>query len=416
MPDVLTARKHKIQLIGYDVEQDIKQRRFIANLTAAEAEMLQEILFSPLRISLKKLMRSLDQPAGQLLDQIHRLQKIGLLDFDGNDTLVVHKEMRRSFELLIERLAPHFKPDIEFVQKIIKHIPVALLFTWYLIPRTSNNIFESLIEKYLCTPTIYARHLEDLKTYDPVVCALLERLGQGRVRASDLALQLGIEGWRCNEIVLFLEFHFAAFFTYERVGDAWIEWISPLHEWHEYLSLIAKRRPPAIESEKSIVPRTSSEFAWIEAHGADRLAALGADASMIAHWNKGSNEQKVLFLYRYPGNHLAYRETWPAYVKNDKALRSIEPALRYVAHGKWVFLSDFLQTIMTPITNEAAVTLKKEGAHWHYVLPTYSDTELAFVQACIEEWFFELGMVMLGSFDGRVCFRVTTFGQRFFEE
>ena len=42
---------------------------------------------------------------------------------------------------------------MEFIQLLLRKVPIDILPTWYPIPRTSNSIFDSLIEKYMKTPS-----------------------------------------------------------------------------------------------------------------------------------------------------------------------------------------------------------------------------------------------------------------------
>ncbi len=46
--------------------------------------------------------------------------------------------------------------------EVLKRIPISVLPNWYSFPRSTDHIFDSIIEKYMMTPKVYRRHLLDL--------------------------------------------------------------------------------------------------------------------------------------------------------------------------------------------------------------------------------------------------------------
>ena len=69
-----------------------------------------------------------------------------------------------------------FQPDMEFLQGLLKKVPIHCLPAWHAVPRTSNNIFESLVEKYLLSPQIFQRYLSELHFSHPVAISLMNDL------------------------------------------------------------------------------------------------------------------------------------------------------------------------------------------------------------------------------------------------
>src|SRR5690606_655670 len=92
------------------------------------------------------------------------------------DTIFVDKDKRKYFEIQISRFDEDFVPGMEFVQGLLKKVPIQVLPLWYATPRTSNNIFESIIEKYLLTPQIYQRYLSELSLGDPLFTSIMRDL------------------------------------------------------------------------------------------------------------------------------------------------------------------------------------------------------------------------------------------------
>ena len=60
MLELSPARKNKINLTDYNGHQDIENRILMADFSVFEHDILEEILFNPLKLSLKKLARTMD--------------------------------------------------------------------------------------------------------------------------------------------------------------------------------------------------------------------------------------------------------------------------------------------------------------------------------------------------------------------
>src|SRR3990167_1724140 len=136
MIELNQIKKNRINLADYNSRQDIENRIVMSDFSPFYLEVLEEVLFSSLKISLRKLSKNLNT----------------------TDIAIKHtvdKEIRKYFEFQIRRFSPKFKPDMEFVQGILKKVPIQFHPFWYSIPRTSNNIFESIVEKFLLTPQIF---------------------------------------------------------------------------------------------------------------------------------------------------------------------------------------------------------------------------------------------------------------------
>src|SRR3990167_3463630 len=154
MIELNQIKKNRINLADYNSRQDIENRIVMSDFSPFDLEVLEEVLFSPLKISLRKLAKNLNTTDIATKQTLDKLAKTSLLSIEG-DSVTVDKEMRKYFEFQIQRFSPQFKPDMEFVQGILKKVPIQFLPFWYSIPRTSNNIFESIVEKFLLTPQIF---------------------------------------------------------------------------------------------------------------------------------------------------------------------------------------------------------------------------------------------------------------------
>lgn len=455
MLELSPARKNKVNLSDYNCRQDIENRMLIADFAPFDREVLQEILFSPLKISSKKLARNLGCEEKALEPILQKLSSVGLLSIQ-EETLVVDKEMRKYFEFQMARFDSHFKPDMEFLQGILRKVPIHFLPSWYSIPRTSSNIFESIVEKYLLTPHIFQRYLLELNFGNPTIQGIVETLFAApdfKVSSSDLIAKYNLARRDFEEILLFLEFHFVCCLTYEQIEDHWVEWVAPFYEWHQYLRFLKETEAPPIS--QPVLRAKQSDFAFIEEASALLSSAKKRPISLAeipakfhlspaysqrlvaklclvqlaeqkegrlipleaaSDWLEMSLENRALYLYRHPLNHLFSCSLSPE-VATERNLREAEKAIKRVLHGKWVFFDDFIKGVLVPLhSEEPAVSLKRTGKVWKYTLPTYTEEEKKLIHATIFEWLFEMGTVAIGSCGDRDCFAVTPFGRFFFDD
>ena len=237
MVELNQLRKNKINLSDYPYEQDIENRLTIAKFSSQDLAVLEEILYSSIKIPIRKLAKSLDREEEEILPVLQTLSKTGLISFE-EDAIVVDKEKRKYFEAQMMKFDSDFRPGMEFLKTLLHKVPIHVLPQWYSIPRTSNNIFDSLIEKYLLTPQIFQRYLLELNFHDPVLSGIVEDVFHApgyKVRAEELMEKYQISHEQFEENMLYLEFHFLCCLSYEKEGEIWKEIVTPFHEWREYL-------------------------------------------------------------------------------------------------------------------------------------------------------------------------------------
>lgn len=457
MLELNTARKHKINLQDYNSQQDIENRILIADFSFFEHEVLQEIFFSPLKFSVKKLARNLDCHENDLSDILDKLSKAKLLTLQG-EVIFVDKEMRKYFEFHMMRFSEDFKLDMVYLQGILRKIPIHILPTWYAIPRTSNNIFESIVEKYLDTPQIYQRHLSELSFTNAATHKILEDVLSSpnlSVPSSDLITKYNLSREAFEEIMLSLEYSFAACLTYSKGEDHWIESVTPFHEWKTYLNFFKETKTPSLDTNEIELKRKgdfafaqdlSEMLSFLKKQGyspsfeKDLAQSLGVDdpsyisrilekATLVQLLDKSDGvyslteasgpflekalKERAYFLYSHPLNKLIGLDES---ITSKRKLREAEKSIKRVLRNGWVLFDDFLQGTAVSIHESANIKLTKQGKNWNYTLPEYSEEDLAFLKTVVLEWLFEAGIVQVGTFQGKNAFRVTDFGRYFFEE
>ena len=133
MAELNTLRKNKITLEDYDYKQDIENRLLMAQFTSKDLEVLEEILYSSIKIPIRKLAKSVDLEEKVVQAILKKLSKTDLFAFE-DDSIVVDKEMRKYFEAQIQKFDPDFKPGMDFLQSILRKVPIHVLPIWYSIP------------------------------------------------------------------------------------------------------------------------------------------------------------------------------------------------------------------------------------------------------------------------------------------
>ncbi len=458
-----------MNLTDYNCQQDCENRSLLADLSFFEHEVLQEIFFSSIKISLNKLARNLECEEKDLLPILSKLAKSGLLSIQ-DDTILVDKEMRKYFEFHMKRFDPDFKPDMDYLQGILRKVPIHLLPSWYAIPRTSNNIFESIVDKYLLTPQFFQRYLSELSFTNPIAHRIMQDVFAApdfRIASSDLITKYNLSRHDFEEILLMLEFSFVCCVTYTKSEDLYLEWVTPFHEWHEYLRFFKATEVFPIPNSDEIKRKKKEDFAFVEdlskllriaqkaplpfEQNPDSLKRISqaltlpiateeetkASLEYVVHlMNKAliiqlaekqgdhfepievanhflslTAQNKALYLYRHPLNHIAN-----ASLSFEKNIREAEKSVRRVLKKGWVYFDDFIKGAVVCLGDLNSVCLKKIGKNWKYALPSYTDKEIDFIKLTIVEWLFEMGMVMPGTHKGRDCFTMTPFGRFFFEE
>jgi DNA-binding Lrp family transcriptional regulator len=473
MLETAPLKKNKICLSDYTYQRDIENRLLMAQFSTLDLDVLEEILYSSLTIPIRKLAKNIDIDETELLPILEKFSKTGLLVIE-DDQIIVDKEMRKYYESQIVKFDNEFKPGMEFLQGLLKKVPIHVLPTWYSIPRTSNNIFDSLIEKYLLTPQIFQRYLVELNFSDPVFSGIIHDLYHSpefKISSKELIEKYGLTREQFEEYMLFLEFHFVCCLGYNKVGDQWKEIVTPFHEWKEYLIFLRESEAKPISDPTKIIPRRPQPFAFIQdmslilnlakknpipltqSQNGTFIFQKAALQSIIAKcdglkendlgyineviskllllkiadvidgrlyalesandWLDMRLENKALYLYRHPLNRILSKEL-PAYLCTEKNIREAEKSIQRVVDKGWIYFDDFLKGTLVPLSESSLVMLKKVGKTWKYTLPEYTAEEKDLIHAIIFEWLFEFGVVSIGTLGDRECFCVTPFGQSLF--
>ncbi|MEI8328781.1 MAG: hypothetical protein WCG14_02110 [Chlamydiia bacterium] len=470
------VRKNKIALSDYDYQKDIENRLLMAQFSSTDLEVLEEILYSSLQIPIKTLSQSLEIEEHKVLISLGKLSQTGLLYID-KDHVVVDKEMRKYFETQIQKFNDDFIPGMDFLQSLLRKAPIHTLPTWYSIPRTSNNIFESIVEKYLYTPQIFQRYLMELNFPDPVLKGIMDDVYQSEhleISAASLIQKYDLSKEQFEECMLQLEFNFVCCLGYKKHDDLWHEKVTPFHEWQEYIAFFkqsevssitdieniqmkrpfdysfvqdmavilekAKKQPLALErtEEGYLLPQRKMLEAILEAFVDVQFEASSIEEyvhSLIAkiqliklaevtdkkltlndrayEWLEMRLESRAMFLYRHPLNKPLTLQVAEG-IYNEKSLREAEKSIVRAIGKEWVLFDDFFKGVCVTLKEDDAIHLKRFGRTWKYTLPNYSSQERSFIKTVIFDWLFQAGIVQVGTIRQQDCFRVTSIGHSLF--
>lgn len=467
MLEVITFRKNKVDLGDYDHSKDIQNRLLMAEFSPLEVQLLEEILFSSLTIPIASLAGTLEIEEKKLIPLLQHLSQTELFKIVGNQ-IQIDKEMRKYFELHLQRFEEDFAPGMEFLQGLLRQVPIHVLPNWYSIPRTSNNIFESIVEKYLHSPQAFQRYLLELQFTDPVQRSIMQAVYQAphcEVDADDLMKKHQLTEQKFEEHLLYLELTFICSYRFKKEGNHFKRMVVPFAEWQQYLCFCKESLSCPVKDEKSIERKKVSDFAFVEElsallkaaakqplalestsedlhslsdktfkalkrtceelsqgdlhHLINKLCTLGfatiEKEKLIAseegiEWLELSIPERALMIYRSPLHRLS-REDLPQELQTERALREAEKSLQRSLDLGWIYLDDFIKSTMTSLGEHHAIVLKKAGRHWKYQLPHYSEEEIDLFKAVITEWLFEVGITAVGTHDGRDCFTATVFAR-----
>jgi len=458
MAEIATFRKNKIELKEYDYSKDVQNRVLMAQFSPLDIEVLEEILYSSLRIPLSVLQANLDLEIDELSPILERFSKTGLLTAHA-DHVLVDKEMRKYYEFQVLKFEEDFKPGMDYLQGLLRKVPIHILPIWYSISRTSNNIFESIVEKHLETPQIFQRYLMDLHFTDPVQKGILNAIYQSphyEVDAKDMINKFSLSQEEFEEHMLHLEFSFVGCVKYVKDKNKFKQVITPFQEWKQYLCHVRDTEPCSLIDEEKVERVKANDFAVVEEMSTIlQLATKGSitkdllpavqkkhpdldesDFSCYVEkfcllnlasqngneivctsdsvtWLKMDLVDRAIFLYRHPLNSLVDSKLSPQLCQHRLVKEAEKSTVRVVKAG-WVFLDDFIKGIFIPLKEEHQIKLVCHGRTWKYQLPQYSKEEVSFFKAVIQNWLFEVGITALGKVDGRECFTLTPLGQDLF--
>lgn len=444
-----SVRKNKVVLADYNYQRDIESRLLIAQLTSFEIEVLNEIVNNSLVIPIKQFAEHLNATSAELIPILEKLKPAKLFKLE-KDHILIDKEVRKYYESLMVKFEEYFEHGMEFLQSQLQKIPIQILFDWYCILRTSDDIFESIVEKFLATPKTYQRYLQELQFNDPKVNKMVQMVFSApdyTVSANEIMQACGLSHETFEEYTLLLEYYFVCCLNYRKVGNRWEEIVTPYFEWHEYLRFIRDTTPKKIMDVSNILRTHPENFGFVQ-DMSKLLTLLQTKPLPVEPFEEGYTLKPKDGAKQFPhasqtyqknlidklliqhlieiDNHRIYAvegsNEWLDKSDTDKALTlsrhpiQVEKALKNLLNGGWYYAEDFLKGFTGTLGLKDAVTLKCKGKKWRYALPAYTQQERHMIESTLCERLFEAGVVAIGTHKGKSCFSVTPFGKALLED
>lgn len=427
----------------YDFERDVHNRILLAKLNDLDRTILEEIIYSSVKIPIYRLSIH-----PELFKTLEKFKNSHLIKLE-NDEIIVDKQLRKYFEFHLQKFEENFTPNLEFILSLLKRVPIHLLPIWYSISKNVDNIFDAIIEKYLITPQIFQRHLENFQSKDKVIQNIIHELFNNdkfEILAEEIKRKLSLSDNEFERYMILFEFNFILCVKYKNIGGYWQEVITPFHEWKQYMEFLTKN-PKSLTSE--IKPYRIKDFAFVEdmsqiilqikskkfrfEDGAlmELSKGIGCELSYVhevldqlillnlIHYHNDDlkvsmkADRWLNLSFEEKANDIYHRTSFPS-AYYERYIKKAEKILQRALCFSWIYFDDFINALDVSFSDED-IHLKKDARGWRYSLPKYDKEEIQFLEFLIFKKFFQSGIVSIGSSFGKKCFKVTDFGKRFFE-
>ena len=467
-------RKNRINLSDCDVVKDIQTRLVLNGLNPVDVAVLEEILYHSVKFPIEDLEESLELPLQTIQTSLNKLHKTELFVIEGN-TIIVNKEKRKYLETEFERFSDDFTPNLEFLRAILKRIPIHILPTWYQVPKATNNIFDSLVERYFINPHAFDRYLLEIAFQDEMLHAIAADVFASEnleMPAYTIIKKYGLSDEAFAEVMLFFEYSFVLFSKFRKEGEEYVQMITPLHEWREYLLFVKNTQPTSLPAELKIEKFSEDEYAFstdmanilsicakvpLSMQGSKidpkmypnlgqilegfdlkeelslaeaylsrlvqklttfKLAVVEAGrlkaAEQAAAWICLDREKRAFNAYIHPSNQLMTSGFSPE-INTSRNVREIEKSICRILNKDWVYFDDFMRGVLVSFSENSRFEIKREGSHWKFALPEYTKEERSFIETTILEWLFESGIIQTGTYNNKICLKITPLGKSLFK-
>ncbi|MCH9621963.1 MAG: hypothetical protein S4CHLAM20_13960 [Chlamydiia bacterium] len=464
MQDILMVNPCKVELEDFDYERDLKLRLHLEKLNTHAIYVLEEILYSPLKVSIQELCDNTETSYTDIHSILDSLKPLGLFDIN-NETLFIKKDVRKYFEMLIEKFEPDFSPNLDYFKDLLKHVPIHCIVSWYHIPRTSNNIFNSIIEKHFKTPKIFEKYITETLSLDPIaqnVADLVLNSSCGKVSCKEIQEKTSLNEEELEKIILFLEYHYIIASSYEVEDNHYTKYLSLFSEWKNWKinSQFSSKEELSLH-EDEIQRISDNEFSFIEDmsliltlcneialhvtyNQKDELFYLedesirlpginNNETTYIARvinknlllglcvieedqlrqtppakkWLETPIKKRTLITFKHPHNALSHKSRF-SFKQHDRNIIEVQKALSTIQSGRWIMFDEFMHLNLSSGNSLKQAELKRVGREWKFEAAEYDPKEIEFIKLIVLGWLFESGMIIPGTYQNKDCFKVTS--------
>lgn len=473
MQELKSFKKITVHLEEFDSDLDAASRCLLAKLTKNDVLFLEELLYSPIKTSVAKLADSLEMERGDVAETLEKLSPLKLFELDGT-SVMIQKDRRKYFETHIEKFDLDFRAGVDYLQSYLRCLPIHLFQPWYHIPRSSNNIFDSIIEKYLLTPQTYKRYLYEAISEDALPAKVAKEIlesDEQEMTSSAVKEKFELTDEEFQKLVIQLELSFLCISNYRPMKETFEEVLVPLAEWVEYLQATDQVLPSSIKDVENIQTIKDDSYPFITDmsnllsslfkspievyfnQSLDSWAATDASWETIKNqiplyqtsslylaklinkllilglviieedslvptkqakdWLRYPIDKRTYITFKHPHNALSFIKQHEVEA-NSRTILEIQKSIGKIKNSGWIYLEDFLNRAIIPLHEKQQIELRKSGQKWHYDLPSYSGQERSFLKQAITEWLYESGIVRIGKHAEKDCFSLTDLGKSLF--
>lgn len=449
----MAVKKNKVELKDYSHERDVANRQVLSQLTQDEIVTLQEIVHGSLKTTIEKLAGLLKVEPITLEPLLKKMEEMELLKCDMG-TISLNKDMRKYYCCELMRFNNSFEPDLQYLQNLLNKVPIHVLPSWYALPKSTDNIIHSIIEKYFLTPKAYQKHLDELSQELPQIDKLLKMILESEnflLPAKMVMETFKLTHAQFHELILTLEFHLAGCLCYRQSQGRWEECVTLYHEWRQYQIFLKNYSPHEIVNEEEVIRDHPNDFGFVQdlsdylthmlkgtlskkawphvpqemrdeylqklisaAHHLKLICIDGekvtASSQAVADWLGKNKQDQASSVYFVILNHIR-KGTDEALGCTERDLREIEKSFRWVAQKNWIYFDEFCRAMTAAIGKHAPVTLVQKGKKWLYALPEYDEAEKQLLYNTIFNHMTAACLVATGKHGQRPCFRLTPYGR-----
>lgn len=442
-------KKNKIDLLDYPFQRELDSRLLLANLNEFEINLLREILNNSLSFQINSFATQLGTALPHVISFFEKIKPLNLLKVN-KDLVTVDKEARKYYEQLLVKFDEDFEAGFDTLFTQLSRIPTTALISWYGISRNSDDLFQTILDKFLATPKVFQRYLQDVQFDEPRLKEVITMVFSAPdfIVPSQMIMQrFNLSHRDFHQWMLLLEFNLICTLKYRKTAEGWEEVAAPYFEWHEYLRFQRDTTPKVIKNTKEIERDHTEDFGFVQdmskmltylnskpipvEEAAQKYFSKGKEATKLFVEKSEEYLSRIIQALVLHGLavvdklHLFPTENGLAWLlKNDqdKALTlsrhpiQVERDLKRVNNAGWVYVDDFLKGFTGSLGFKENAALKRKGKKWKYCLPSYTQEEMTLIEKTLCERLFEAGIVATGIHNGKACFCVTPFGKMILEE
>ncbi len=422
-------RKHKVELSDYDYERDIALRILLADLSEFERSLIEEVVNSSVKTSIKQLASDLGSDVETISPFLRKLERLDLFKING-DVLIANKEMRKYFADEIEKFSDSYEPDVHYLQALLGKVPIHTLPQWYTIPRATDHIFHSILERYFQTPKAYLKHLEEMALEVPHLFAIYQDIysSDGLLLSADVIMaKYKLSQQQFEKLMLEFEYNLLGCLCYRKSGKRWKEHVTLFHEWKLYCLYKKEQIPPSLPVE-AVAKKHSGDFFFVNelakiAHCMidqvpikkssaiqKEIASLSEELGITANpkaWIRKSKQEQAASVYKLLLEQV--REGLTPFTERD--LREVEKHLKTLAPQGWMHLELVAKGVSGMIHHLHPIELERRGKKWRYHLPDYSEEGKNLAIRIIVDFLWKTGVIDQGTYEGMECICVTPYGR-----